>query len=76
LFNASKSASLLFLLGGGGVAAIFITATLLALPKLGMAITFGIFVMRQVIVAVLLDHFNVLVIQQHTIPLSPMEVHC
>ena len=56
-FNAFKSASLLSLLGGGIVGAIFITDTLLALPKLGMAITFGLIVAGQVIVAVLLDHF-------------------
>ena len=62
-----KSAPLLSLVGGGLLGAIYITATMLALPRIGMALTFGLIVAGQVIIAVLLDHFNVLVAQQHVI---------
>jgi bacterial/archaeal transporter family-2 protein len=62
-----KSASIYSWLGGGVTGAIFITATMLALPRIGMALTFGLVVAGQVIVAVALDHFNILVAQQHSI---------
>lgn len=65
-----KSASLYSWLGGGLTGAIFITATMIALPRIGMALTFGLVVAGQVIVAVLLDHYNVLVAQQHSINVS------
>jgi len=64
-----KSASIYSWLGGGLFGAIFITCTMLALPRIGMALTFGLVVAGQVIVAVLLDHFNVLVTEQHSINL-------
>ena len=60
-----KSTSIVSLLGGGITGAIFITATMLALPRIGMALTFGLVVAGQVIVAVLLDHFKILVAEQH-----------
>ncbi len=56
-----KSASIYSWLGGGITGAIFITATMIALPRIGMALTFGLVVAGQVIIAVLLDHYNVLV---------------
>jgi transporter family-2 protein len=62
-----KAAPLLSLLGGGILGAIYITGTMLALPRIGMALTFGLIVAGQVLIAVLLDHFNVLVAQQHSI---------
>ena len=62
-----KSASIYSWLGGGVFGAIFITASMLAVPRIGMALTFGLVVAGQVIIAVLLDHFNVLVAQQHSI---------
>lgn len=64
---ALKSASVYSWLGGGVFGAIFITATMLALPRIGMALTFGLVVAGQVIIAVLLDHFNILVAQQHNV---------
>ncbi|MEO6315260.1 MAG: DMT family transporter [Chitinophagaceae bacterium] len=58
-----KSASLVSWLGGGMIGAFFITASMLALPRIGMGLTFGLIVAGQVIVAVLLDHFGILAIQ-------------
>src|SRR5688500_13151510 len=66
-WSGLKSASIYSWLGGGVFGAIFITATMLALPRIGMALTFGLVVAGQVIIAVALDHFNVLVAQQHSI---------
>jgi bacterial/archaeal transporter family-2 protein len=62
-----RSASVYSWIGGGITGAIFITATMIALPRIGMALTFGLVVAGQVIIAVLLDHFNILVAQQHSI---------
>jgi len=64
-----RSASMYSWIGGGLFGAIFITASMLALPRIGMAMTFGLIVAGQVIIAVLLDHFNILVAQQHPINL-------
>ncbi len=61
-----KSASISSWLGGGVTGAIFITASMLALPRIGMAMTFGLIVAGQVIVSVLLDHFDILVAEQHS----------
>jgi transporter family-2 protein len=61
-----KSASLTSWLGGGVTGAIFITGTMLAIPRIGMALTFGLVVAGQMVVAVLLDHFDVLVAEQHS----------
>lgn len=62
-----KSASIYSWLGGGVTGAIFITASMLALPRIGMAMTFGLIVAGQVIVSVLLDHFDILVAEQHSL---------
>ena len=64
-WSGVKSASIFSVLGGGITGAIFITATMLALPRIGMALTFGLVVAGQVVVAVLLDHFKILVTEQH-----------
>ncbi len=61
-----KSASISSWIGGGVTGAIFITASMLALPRIGMAMTFGLIVAGQVIVSVLLDHFDILVAEQHS----------
>ena len=61
-----KSASISSWLGGGVTGAIFITASMLALPRIGMAMTFGLIVAGQVIVSVLLDHFDILVAEHHS----------
>lgn len=68
-WHGLKSASILSWLGGGVIGAFFITASMLALPRIGMALTFGLIVAGQVIVSVLLDHFAILVVQQHSINL-------
>lgn len=60
-----RSASAIAWLGGGMIGAIFITSTMLALPKLGMALTFGLVVAGQMMTAVFLDHFGILVDEQH-----------
>jgi bacterial/archaeal transporter family-2 protein len=60
-----KSASIYSWIGGGLTGAIFITGTTLALPRIGMALTFGLVVAGQVVIAVLLDHFKILVAEQH-----------
>jgi transporter family-2 protein len=62
-----KSASLSSWIGGGLTGAIFITGTMLAIPRIGMALTFGLVVAGQMVVAVLLDHFDILVAEQHSI---------
>lgn len=62
-----KSASLSSWLGGGITGAIFITCTMLAIPRIGMALTFGLVVAGQMVVAVLLDHYDILVAEQHSI---------
>jgi transporter family-2 protein len=45
-----KAAPLLSLLGGGLLGAIYITATMLALPRIGIALTFGLIVAGQVLI--------------------------
>ena len=62
-----KGSDVTAMLGGGVIGAVFITASMLALPRLGMALTFGLVVAGQVIISVLLDHFNILVGEQHPI---------
>lgn len=52
-------------LGGGLTGAFFITFTMLALPRLGMALTFGLVVAGQMIVAVILDHFGLFIELAH-----------
>jgi transporter family-2 protein len=62
-----KSASIYSWLGGGIIGAFFITTSMLALPRLGMGLTFGLIVAGQVIIAVILDQLGVLVVEQHSI---------
>ena len=52
---------------GGVLGAFYVTAIILAFPHIGPALTFGLVVAAQMIVAVLLDHFNILVAHQHSI---------
>jgi transporter family-2 protein len=51
----------------GAFGAFYVTVVILAFPRLGPALTFGLVVGGQMIVALFLDHFNVLVAQQHSI---------
>ncbi|MBS1665273.1 MAG: DMT family transporter [Bacteroidetes bacterium] len=62
---AARSASPSSWLGGGLVGAFFITLSMLALPRLGMALTFSLVVAGQMIAAVALDHFGILTDQAH-----------
>lgn len=52
---------------GGVLGAFYVTAVTLAFPKIGPALTFGLVVAGQMVIAVLLDHFNILVTHQHSI---------
>ena len=52
---------------GGILGAFYVTAIILAFPRIGPAMTFGLVVAGQMIISVLLDHFNILVTQQHPV---------
>jgi bacterial/archaeal transporter family-2 protein len=52
---------------GGALGAFYVTAIILSFPRIGPALTFGLVVAGQMIISVLLDHFNILVTQQHNI---------
>ncbi len=62
-----RSAPVSAWIGGGITGAVFITATMLAVPRIGMALTFGLVVAGQMIMAVLLDHFNIMVSEPHPV---------
>jgi bacterial/archaeal transporter family-2 protein len=47
--------------------AFYVTTVVLAYPRLGPALTFGLIVAGQLLVSLFLDHFNILVQQQHSI---------
>lgn len=68
-WSGLKAAPITAWLGGGIIGAIFITASLLAVPRIGMALTFGLIVGGQMIMAVLLDHFNIMVSAPHPVNL-------
>ena len=57
---------------GGLLGAFYVTIIILAFPKLGPGLTFGLVVAGQMIVSVLLEHFNILVSQQN--PINFMKV--
>ena len=61
----AKTASFISLIGGGISGAIFITATMTALPRIGIATTMGLVVAGQIVVAVILDHFGIFITQPH-----------
>lgn len=52
---------------GGALGAFFVTGTMLAFSRIGPALTFGLVVAGQMVIAVMFDHFNILVAQQHSI---------
>jgi transporter family-2 protein len=47
----------------------YVTVMVLAFPRLGPALTFGLAVAGQLLISLLLDHFNVLVPHPHPINL-------
>ena len=51
---------------GGILGAFYVTVIILAFPKIGPAMTFGLVVAGQMIVSVVLDHTNTLVAAQHS----------
>lgn len=57
---------------GGLFGAFYVTITILAFPRLGPGLTFGLVVAGQMIVSLILEHNNILVAQQN--PISAMKV--
>lgn len=51
----------------GALGVIYITTTILAFPRLGAPLTFGLIVAGQLTISILLDHFKILVAVQHPI---------
>ena len=51
---------------GGILGAFYVTVIILAFPRIGPAMTFGLVVAGQMIMSVVLDHTNILVAQQHS----------
>jgi bacterial/archaeal transporter family-2 protein len=54
---------------GGICGAISLTAVVLTYPRLGLGLGLGLLVAGQLIVSVLLEHFNILVAQPHPVSL-------
>lgn len=52
---------------GGVLGAFYVTVIILAFPKLGPGLTFGLVVAGQMVISALLEHFNILVSQPHPI---------
>jgi transporter family-2 protein len=52
---------------GGLLGAFYVTIIVLAFPRLGPGLTFGLVIAGQMLVSVLLEHFNILVAQPHPI---------
>ena len=52
---------------GGVLGAFYVTAIIFVFPKIGAALTFALIVAGQMVMAVVLDHFNILVAEQHRI---------
>lgn len=57
---------------GGLLGAFYVTVIILAYPKLGPGLTFGLVVAGQMIVSVFLEHYNILVVQQN--PVNYMKI--
>ena len=51
----------------GALGAFYVTVMVLAFPKLGAALTFGLIIAGQLTISLLLDHYKILVQQQHGI---------
>ena len=54
---------------GGLLGAFYVTVIILAFPRLGPGLTFGLVVGGQMILSALLEHFNILVSQPHSMNL-------
>jgi transporter family-2 protein len=51
---------------GGILGAFYVTVVVLAFPRIGPALTFALIVAGQMIATVILEHYNILVAQQHS----------
>lgn len=51
---------------GGILGAFYVTVVVLAFPRIGPALTFALIVLGQMVATVILEHYNVLVAQQHS----------
>ena len=51
----------------GVLGAFYVTVMVLAFPRIGAALTFGLIVAGQLSISLLLDHYKILVPQQHSI---------
>jgi len=51
----------------GALGAFYVTVIVLAFPRIGAALTFGLIVAGQLTISLLLDHFKILVQHQHSI---------
>ena len=51
----------------GALGAFYVTVIVLAFPKIGAVLTFGLIIAGQLTISLLLDHFKILVQQQHSI---------
>jgi transporter family-2 protein len=54
---------------GGLLGAFYVTVIILSFPQLGPGLTFGLVIAGQMIISVLLEHFNILVSNPHPINL-------
>lgn len=52
---------------GGVLGAVYITISIMAFPRLGAPLTFGLIVAGQLLISLLLDHFNILVAAPHPV---------
>lgn len=52
---------------GGALGAFYVTVIILACPRIGLALAFGLVIAGQMFMSVLLDHLNILVAQRHSI---------
>lgn len=57
---------------GGLLGAFYVTVVILAFPKLGPGLTFGLIVAGQMVISILLEHYNILVVQPQ--PISYIKV--
>lgn len=57
---------------GGLLGAAYVTVVILVFPKLGPGLTFSLVVAGQMTLALVLEHFNILVAQPHPINLARM----
>ncbi len=55
---------------GGLLGAFYVTVIILVFPKLGPGLSFGLIVAGQMLFSLLLEHYNILVIQPHPVTIG------